>query len=232
MSTKALILIPTDLGGNVSVISSEVRAVVSQLDCFIVENLRSARRYLRSIGYKKNFDEEVTFFELDKHNLEEQKLFEFLMSNNKIGLMSEAGLPCIADPGALAVELAHQLKFQVTPLVGPSSIIMGLISSGMNGQQFTFHGYLPIESTERIKRIKQMESDAKRTGYTQLFMETPYRNEKLIELITKTCRPETLLCVACDISLESEFIQTRQVKNWKKDKPNFHKRPAIFALGR
>jgi 16S rRNA (cytidine1402-2'-O)-methyltransferase len=231
--SNTLYLIPVTLGDNTETIPAYVKDICEPLDCFIVENLRSARRYLRSVGYTKNFDSEVTFFELDKHNIQLQELYDFFLnaSAKKIGLMSEAGNPCIADPGNLAVKIAHELNWQVRPLVGPSSILMALIASGFNGQQFTFHGYIPVDVKEQVNFLKKIEGESRRTGYTQIFMETPYRNEKLVEQIINTCHPETLLCIAADISLETEFIQTRLVKNWKNNKPNLHKRPAIFVIG-
>ena len=232
MGNKTLFLIPTSLGDNFETIPKYVRDTCFELDCFIVENLRSARRYLRKIGFKKDFDTEVTFFELNKHTKEElEPLYNFLLEANNIGLLSEAGNPCIADPGALAVDLCHQLKINVKPLVGPSSILMALISSGFNGQNFTFHGYLPIDNNDRNRKLKDLEQIQKRTGYTQIFMETPYRNEKLVESIIRNCKQDSKLCIAVDISLDTEYIQTRTIGNWKKDRPNFHKRPAIFILG-
>ncbi len=229
---KTLYLIPTSLGNNFETIPTYVREKCFSLNCFIVENLRSARRYLRKIGFQKDFDTEVTFFVLNKHTKEElEPLYNFLLEAGNIGLLSEAGNPCIADPGAIAVDLCHQLKIAVKPLVGPSSILMALISSGFDGQKFTFHGYLPIEKTERNNKIRALENTLKKTGYTQIFMETPYRNEKLIESLIKSCRKDTKLCIAVDISLETEFIQARTMQNWQKDRPNFHKRPAIFILG-
>jgi len=230
---KTLYLIPTSLGDNFDTIPLYVKEICFDLDVFIVENLRSARRYLRKIGFKKNFDEEVTFFELNKHTKDElEPIYNFLLeTNSNIGLLSEAGNPCIADPGAVAVDLCHQLKIYVKPLVGPSSILMALISSGFNGQHFTFNGYLAIDKIERSKKLKDLEKNLYRTGFTQIFMETPYRNEKFIDSIIKNCRANTKLCIAVDISLETEFIETRTIENWKKKRPNFHKRPAIFILG-
>ncbi|MGB0885544.1 MAG: SAM-dependent methyltransferase [Chitinophagales bacterium] len=232
MQDKTLYLIPTTLGGNKETIPAYVSNVCSELDAFIVENLRSARRYLRSIGFKKDFDNEVSFYELNKHSKDElEPLFTFLNENKNIGLLSEAGNPCIADPGALAVSLCHELKIQVKPLVGPSSILMALIASGFDGQNFTFHGYLPIENSERNKAIKDMEGSLKRTGYTQIFMETPYRNEKMITSVLKICNKQSKLCIAADISLDTEHIETRTIENWNQKRQNYHKRPAIFVLG-
>lgn len=232
--TNTLYLVPVTLGENLETIPEYVKNICSELDCFIVENLRSARRYLRSIGYKKDFDTEVSFFEFNKNDTQLEMLLSFFKTEAKeknIGLLSEAGNPCIADPGALAVKLAHELSWLVRPLVGPSSILMALIASGFNGQNFVFHGYVPLDVKEQSLFLKKAEMEASKTGYTQIFMETPYRNEKLIEQIIKNCHSDTQLCVAADISLNTEFIETRKVQNWSKNKPDFHKRPAMFLIG-
>jgi 16S rRNA (cytidine1402-2'-O)-methyltransferase len=231
--SSQLFLIPTSLGDSYDSIPSYVKNHCQDLNIFIVENIKSARRYLRKIGYDKNFDHEVVFFELDKHHFSIESLYNFLLENQNaaIGLLSEAGDPCIADPGATVVKIAHELKMKVNPLVGPSSILLALIGSGFNGQQFTFHGYLPIDKKEQQIFLKKLEAKIKKTGYTQIFMETPYRNEKTIEQILKTCHDDHLLCIAADLTLETECIETRKVGNWKKGRPNFHKRPAMFLLG-
>ncbi|MCB9255641.1 MAG: SAM-dependent methyltransferase [Chitinophagales bacterium] len=232
---NSLYLIPTTLGENWANIPQEVKDLASNLDVFIVENLRSARRHLRKLGNQKDFDSEVLFFELDKHQSNFEGLFNFIneqkQAGKSIGLLSEAGNPCIADPGANAVELAHQLGLVVKPLVGPSSILMALISSGFNGQQFTFNGYLPIEDKEKRIALKKLESLVYQSPFTQIFMETPYRNEKLVDEMISILRPETKLCIAVELGEENEFIETRQIKNWKK-RPNLHKRPAVFVLGK
>lgn len=231
--SSELFLIPTTLGENQEVIPHYVKQTCSTLNIFIVENIKSARRYLRKIGFDKNFDTEVTFFELNKHHFTIESLYNFLLEhqNKDIGLLSEAGNPCIADPGATVVKIAHELKMKVSPLVGPSSILLALIGSGFNGQQFTFHGYFPIDKKEQQLFLKKLEAKIKKTGYTQIFMETPYRNEKTIEQILKTCHIDSLFCVAADLTLTTECIETRKIANWKKGRPNFHKRPAMFLLG-
>lgn len=230
-----LYLIPTTLGENWSYIPEDVRQVASETNVFIVENLRSARRHLRKLGNTMEFDTAVEFFELNKHDLDVESLFTFIQNHqqkgNTIGLLSEAGNPCIADPGTLAVEICHQLGIQVKPMVGPSSILMCLIASGFNGQQFTFHGYLPIDKKEKRNAIKGLERSLNQTGYTQLFMETPYRNEQLLEELINSLHPDTLLCIAADIGEENEFIHTRRISKWKNH-PNLHKRPAVFAIGK
>lgn len=228
-----LYIIPTTLGENWETIPQYVIDKVAELDVFVVENLKTARRHLRKMSFTKDFDTEVTFFELDKHKPSIEDLFNFLLANqkNNIGLLSEAGNPCIADPGAGAVELAHQLNFQVKPLVGPSSILMALIGSGFNGQYFTFNGYLPIDSKQRKLAIKDLEHKVNKENCTQIFMETPYRNEKLIEELINILHTETKLCIAANIGEENEFIQTRLIKNWKK-RPNLHKIPTVFVIGK
>ena len=232
---STLFLLQTTLGENWSTIPEEVKEIASNLEVFIVENLRSARRHLRKLGNTKDFDAEVSIYELDKHQPNIENLFNFINKHKEagknIGLLSEAGNPCIADPGAGAVELSHQLGLVVKPLVGPSSILMALIASGFNGQQFSFNGYLPIDSNEKRTALKKLENLVRQTGFTQIFMETPYRNEKLIEEMIKTLHPDTKLCIAADIGEADEFIETRLVKKWKQH-PNLHKRPAVFVLGR
>lgn len=230
---KTIYLIPCSLGENATeCIPSYVRTIVAELDVFFVENERSARRYLRTIGYTKNFDE-VQLILLDKQqeskNLKPH-LLALIQQGKSAGILSEAGCAGIADPGSQVVKLAHSLQMKVSPLVGPSSILLALIASGMNGQSFSFHGYLPIETAAQLKRIKELETQAARFGATQMFMETPYRNNKMIENILHTCLPDTKLCIACDLTLETEFIMTRSVKEWRENKMDIHKRPAIFLI--
>lgn len=230
MSTGKLFLIPSFLGvNNIQIIPEQVLITVQQLNEFIVEDARTARRYLRAIGYQKNFDTEVVMTELDKHAKQQdyRPLFKTILSGKNCGLISEAGSPCIADPGSELVMYAHQQQVEVVPLVGPSSILLALIASGFNGQRFTFNGYIPIQEPDRSKAIKKMEA----TGVTEIFMETPFRNQKLLEEILRTCRPETKLCIACDLTLPSQFIKTKKIADWIKDIPQLHKRYCIFLLG-
>lgn len=225
-------LIPSFLGeNNPDFITDQVKKTVAGLSEFIVEDLRSARRYLRAIGYQKDFDTEVTLHELDKHAAKQncQQLLENVLRGTDCGIISEAGNPCIADPGNEIVAFAHRKNIEVIPLVGPSSILLALIASGFNGQQFSFHGYLPIKEPERSKKIKQLEN-ATRTA-TQLFMETPFRNQKLLEELLKHCSDETNLCIACDLTLPTQFIRTKTIKEWKSQLPLLHKRYCIFLLG-
>ena len=233
MQSGKLFLIPSFLGeDNAAIIPDEAKNCVYELNEFIVENAKSARRFLRAIGYKKNFDTEVTMHELDKHADKQDcpTLMQNVLTGNNCGLISEAGNPCIADPGGELVAFAHKHNIQVVPHVGPSSILLALISSGFNGQNFTFNGYLPILPFERTKKIKHLENLSATT--TQLFMETPFRNQKLLEEVLKTCNDETLLCVACDLTLSTQYIKTQKLKEWKKTVPDVNKRYCIFLLGR
>jgi 16S rRNA (cytidine1402-2'-O)-methyltransferase len=199
---------------------------------FIVENAKTARRYLRAIGYKKNFDTEVTIRELDKHADHQncEALLQNVFKGIDCGLISEAGNPCIADPGNEIVAYAHQRNIKVVPLVGPSSILLALISSGFNGQQFCFNGYIPIQNPERSKKIRNMESLCR--GTTQIFMETPFRNQNMFDEILKTCQDDTMLCIACDLTLSTQFIKSQSVKAWKKTDVQLQKRYCIFLLSR
>ena len=232
MPSGKIYLIPSFLGeNNPDIIPAQVKNIVENLNEFIVEDLRSARRYLRAIGYTKNFDTEVTLHELNKHSTQQNLvlLFNNVLRGTNCGVISEAGNPCIADPGNEIVAYAHKKNVEVIPLVGPSSILLALIASGFNGQQFCFNGYLPIKEPDRSKKIKQLEANATHT--TQLFMETPFRNQKLLEELIKTCRPETKLCIACDLTLATQSIQTKTIEEWKKQQPDINKRYCIFLFG-
>jgi 16S rRNA (cytidine1402-2'-O)-methyltransferase len=174
------------------------------------------------------------FYELNKHT-DESEVFSYLydISNGKsVGLLSEAGTPCIADPGASVVKIAHELGMKIIPLVGPNSIILSLMASGFNGQNFTFHGYLPIDKNELAKKLKTIEQSAYKADQTQIFIETPYRNNQLFTSILKICSPQTLLCVATDLTLTTETVNTFSISEWKKKKPDFHKKPTIFLIYR
>ncbi len=207
--------------------------IIDSLDEFIVEDLRTARRFLRKVGFTKSFDN-IIFHVLNEHS-DKKEIGDFLNSNlqgKDIGLLSEAGLPCVADPGSNLVRLAHQKKIRIIPLTGPSSIFLALMASGFNGQNFAFVGYLPIENKARIKKIKQVEKDVYQKDQTQIFIETPYRNIQLFNALLKTCSVDTMLCIACDISTDMEFISTKSIKEWKQENPELHKRPAVFLLYR
>jgi 16S rRNA (cytidine1402-2'-O)-methyltransferase len=229
----SIYLIPVTLG------SSEFRNVITEyaieitrsLRFFVVEDIRSARRFLRMIDKTFPIDESV-FFELNEHS-NEKEISDFIqpvLNGNSIGLMSEAGLPGIADPGMLFTRLAHTMKIKVIPLSGPSSILLALIASGLNGQNFTFHGYLPQKPPERAARLKEIEKKIL-SGETQIFMETPYRAQKMTDTVLSTCRPETMLCIACDITLSSEKIQTMRISEWRKRPPEIDGRLVVFILG-
>lgn len=207
-------------------------------DCqvFFVENERTARRFLKQLwkyylpGQEIIIDQ-YEWFTIHKAENEVQSVFQQkIMEGKNIGIISEAGCPGVADPGQLLVHIAQEMNVKIKPLTGPSSILLALMASGMNGQQFQFVGYLPIELSARIKMIKDLETESKKKNCTQLFIETPYRNNQLIETLTKTCHPSTQLCIAVDITGEKEWIKTKSIEVWKKEKTDLHKRPAIFLL--
>ena len=208
--------------------------VIDSLDYFIVENIRSARRFLSKSGYAKSIDQ-ARFVELNEHTTsptEIAKMVEPLLKGVSGGVISEAGVPAVADPGQAVVELCHKHDIRVVPLVGPSSILMAVMASGLSGQSFAFNGYLPIKEPERSKTIKRLESRAKTERQSQLFIEAPYRNIKLLEQMIKTLQPETRLCIACDITSASEYIRTATVAQWRKNTmPDIQKRPTIFIIG-
>lgn len=230
--TGRIYLIPVTLGGEdfQKVIPEKVLNITRSLRCFIVEDIRSARRFLRLIDKEFPVNDTV-FFELNEHTSENEidHYLEPVMKGYDIGIMSEAGLPGIADPGALIVALAHKKKITVTPLSGPSSIILALIASGLNGQNFTFNGYLPVKPEERTAKLKELEKKAN-NGFAQIFMETPYRNQKMVESIIGTCKSDTKLCIATDITLASESIKTMNISEWKKLAPTLKDKLAIFIL--
>ena len=234
MSAK-LFLIPVTLGDSTvqDVIPALPLDTINKLEHFVVEDLRSARRYLKKAGLKAAIDD-LGFYLLNEHSLEKEveEILDILLKGESMGMLSEAGVPAVADPGAQLVALAHKHGIQVVPFVGPSSILLALMASGMNGQNFRFHGYLPVKNPQRQSSIRQIEKVAMDSGETQIFMETPYRNMNLMEEILKNCREDTLICVAADISLDTEYIKTKAVNEWKKEIPRLHKRPAIFLINR
>ncbi len=231
----SLFLIPSSLGEkSISSIWPEDNIeIVNHLDVFIVENLRTARRFLRHAGYARPF-EDVRFHEIGKHS-DAQQYPSFLKEAADgwdTGLLSEAGSPCIADPGHTIVALAHEKGIRVKPLVGPNSILLALMASGLNGQEFSFHGYLPVQEKQRSYKIREIEGESRRCGgSTQIFMETPYRNMAMAESLIKECRTDTLLCIAADLCMETEYIKTLTIAGWKKaGLPDLHKRPAMFLI--
>lgn len=230
----ALYLIPTPLGdGDINqVLPDYNRLIIMELDTFVVEELRTARRFLRKIGYTKDF-EEVNFFLLNEHTQSEE-LTEILQNTGdgkSVGLLSEAGCPAIADPGASLVNIAHQAGIKVIPLTGPSSIILALMASGLNGQQFTFNGYLPVKLFERIQKLKELERLVLKLSITQIFIETPYRNQSMFDSILEVCNESTLLCIAINITMPDEIILTKSIKEWRRFKFTLEKKPAVFLLG-
>jgi 16S rRNA (cytidine1402-2'-O)-methyltransferase len=209
-------------------------AVMNSLDYFIVENVRSARRFLSKAGVERRI-EELEFVELNEHTRSAQdveRMLKPVIEGRSAGVISEAGVPGVADPGADIVALAHRKGVRVVPLVGPSSILMAVMASGLNGQSFAFVGYLPVKEPERIKRLKELERRAKEENQAQLFIEAPYRNIKLFETMLKTLSPKLKLTVAVDITSPEEFIRTRTIEEWKRSGvPDMAKRPTIFLLG-
>lgn len=201
------------------------------IDDYIVEQEKTARRFIKQIKPSK-VQAGLRLFPLNKHTLpnEHEAMLEPCLAGRHVGLMSEAGCPGIADPGAAIVKLAHEKEIRVIPMVGPSSILLALMASGMNGQSFAFNGYLPIDKAEKKIALRNFEKRSQEHNQTQIFIETPYRNNKLLEDLLQSLHPQTLLCIAADITLESEFIRTYPVSAWKKKLPDLHNRPAIFII--
>jgi len=228
-----LYLIPTMLGDNepMQVLPLSVQTTVMCLQYFFVENEKSARKFIKAIAPQKS-QSDLILFTLNKYTeLNESRAFlELCGKGVSIGLLSEAGTPAIADPGANIVMMAHEKNIKVIPLVGPSSIVLAMMSSGLNGQNFAFNGYLPIESNARRTAIKDYEKLSKLKNQAQIFIETPYRNNQLLEEFKKTLNENTYLCIAAELTLESEYIKTLQIKDWKRQETNLHKKPAIFIL--
>ncbi len=233
MKKGKLFLIPVPIGESHPglVIPEGTLEVTRKLRYFIAENAKSARAFMKKAGMPVPFSE-IEVLEIDKHEQQPDfnHYFNEIRKGNDTGLLSEAGMPGVADPGAQFVHKAHHENIKVIPLSGPSSIFMALSASGLNGQGFVFHGYLPKEKTERIKKIQLLERDAKQNRMTQIFIETPYRNQQLLTDILATCKGETQLCIAAGITQEKEFIKTRMVKDWSKTPVNIDKLPAVFLL--
>lgn len=229
----ALYLIPVTLGETPldRVLPAHNREIVSGIRHFIVENVRTARRFLRQVDSRFDIDASQ-FLELNKHTTPEAVAgyLKPLLEGKPMGVISEAGCPAVADPGADVVAIAQRKGLKVVPLVGPSSIILSVMASGFNGQSFAFHGYLPIKPEERAKKLRQLEQRIYNENQTQLFIETPYRNGKMIEDILKTCRPQTKLCIAANLTCDDEFVSTRTVKEWGGKIPDLSKIPSIFLL--
>ncbi|MDO6736957.1 SAM-dependent methyltransferase [Wenyingzhuangia sp. 2_MG-2023] len=228
-----LYLIPTTLGDNepLEVMPISVKAVVEQLTHFIVENEKSARRFIKKITPLKS-QPSLQLKLIDKYvnPIEVNTYLDACLEGESIGLLSEAGVPAVADPGSDVVKLAHEKGIRVVPLVGPSSILMAMMASGMNGQSFAFNGYLPIEASQRKKEIKRLERLSKEQGQSQIFIETPYRNHKMLDDLKTTLSPNTRLCIAADITMPKEYIKTFTIAAWKSQSPELHKIPAIFII--
>lgn len=227
-----LYCVPSLLGGeSTNILSLQSTELLITIKHFIVENLKNTRRFLKKVNREIDIDA-CTFYHMDKHedNIEWINFLEAADQGENMALISDAGTPSIADPGHFIVELAHARNIQVVPLVGPSSIILALMASGMNGQNFAFNGYLPIDRKERIRAIKILERDASQ-GASQIFIETPYRNDVLLKEILNQCSEEMKLCMAVDLTLPSEIIVSKRIREWKKKTPSFHKRAAVFILG-
>src|ERR1700743_3699183 len=232
MPAGTLYLIPVPLSDDAAAKSFTpfLTDTINSINEYIVENEKTARKFLKQAGLKTP-QSELTIHDYGKHNRDNLKpFFAGLIAGKDVGLMSEAGCPGVADPGSEIVAEAHKRGIKVVPLVGPSSILLALMASGFNGQSFTFHGYLPIDKVERSKRIKELENLAVKNNQTQLFIETPFRNNPMLEEILKTCNGATKLCIAADLTSETELLQTKTIEQWRKNVPDLHKRPTIFLL--
>ena len=210
-------------------IPSYITDIVKQCTVFFVENERTTRRYLKKLD-KEIVIDNYEWFTITNDDPNTDSFRKKIKEEKTIGIISEAGCPGIADPGQQLVAIAQELNIEIKPLVGPNSILLALMASGMNGQQFKFNGYLPIKGPERNKAMKELESESAKKNCTQIFIETPYRNNQLMDALLNICQPSTKICLAADLTSEKEFIKTKTVSDWKKDKPDIHKRPAIFLL--
>jgi 16S rRNA (cytidine1402-2'-O)-methyltransferase len=230
--TLFLIPVPISETSHEQVLPKGINTILKDLEYLVVENPKSAVKFLKRTGLNLNLNKFV-FITFDEHTKPEEipEMLVPMRNGNNMGLMSEAGMPALADPGAELVALAHSAGYRVLPLTGPSSIALALIASGLNGQNFAFNGYLPVKKDARINAIKKLESKLYVEKQTQIFMETPYRNMALLDDLLHYCKPATRLCIAADITGEKEFIATRSVGTWKKNIPNIHKIPAVFIIG-
>jgi 16S rRNA (cytidine1402-2'-O)-methyltransferase len=233
--TGKLYLIPITLGESNpdDVLPQTVKRAIEFIDCYIVENEKTARKFIKSI-YPEKVQSSLILSTLNKHTevTEHSEMIKPCLQGINIGLMSEAGCPGVADPGAVIVKLAHEKGIQVVPLVGPSSILLAMMGSGMNGQSFAFNGYLPIDKSDKKVALKNYEKLSHDKNQSQIFIETPYRNNKLLEDFLQSLQPNTHLCIAADITLPTEYIKTQRVAEWKKTKIDLHNRPTIFIVHR
>lgn len=235
MEKGKLYLIPSPLGEKdfgyiFPAFNSEI---INSIDVYIVEDLRTGRRFLKKLGIVKPIDD-LEFYLLNEHT-QGVDLNEYLScceEGKNVGLMSDAGTPCIADPGNVVVAKAHQLGIEVVPLVGPNSMVLALMASGFNGQSFAFNGYLPVEQDRRESQLKALEAKIIKTNQTQLFIETPYRNNHLFQSILRVCQPNTRLCISCNMATDEQFVKSQSVAKWKKEQIDLHKKPTVFVLGR
>jgi 16S rRNA (cytidine1402-2'-O)-methyltransferase len=232
MPSGKLILFPVTIGGTVDEsLPSYNKELLDSCHTFIVEEIRTARRFLKTAGYIHAIDD-TTFLELNEHT-DPNAVSDYLnpiKQGENIGLLSEAGLPCIADPGSVITRIAQQRGIEVVPLVGPSSLMMTLMASGFNGQNFAFNGYLPVDRAKREQAIRQLESRSFKERQPQIFIEAPYRNNQLLQSLVSVCHNETLICVGCDIMLPSQFIKTQTAAQWRKAMPDLHKRNTVFII--
>ncbi len=233
MDNGTLFLVPVPLSESElsDIVPANVRTIVHQLSIFIVENAKTARHWLKWFAHPIEM-RQLTLIEIDEadNSAAMSKYLAPLLEGKSIGLMSEAGCPGVADPGANVVREAHRLGIRVVPLVGPSSVLLALMASGLNGQRFTFHGYLPVDRALRVKAITDLEQRSKKNRETQIFIETPYRNEAIFAALIDTCQSKTLLCVATDVTGKNESIITRRIGEWHGAKPSLDKRPTVFLL--
>jgi len=236
MNKGTLYLVPATLGEGSAetVLPAGTLSVLRRLDHFIVEELRTARRFLLKGGVPASRLDGIRFLVYNEHSQDDvvYECLEPALNGHDIGLLSEAGAPCVADPGAEIVRMAHENGIRVVPLTGPSSLLLALMASGFNGQHFAFHGYLPAEKALREKKIKELERMAHEKNQTQIFIETPYRNRQLFESLVKTCSPGTQLCIAASLTAGDEMIATRTIAEWRESVPDLHKKPVIFLLYR
>ncbi|MCF8379189.1 MAG: SAM-dependent methyltransferase [Bacteroidales bacterium] len=234
MKKGTIYLFPSFLAetNDASLIPLQNIKIMYNIDHFIVESMRTARRFMRKAGFDRDFNT-ITFYELNKHTPPEmiRGYLDVVLNGKNLGIISEAGTPCIADPGSIVVFEAHQLDIRVVPLPGLSSIFMALMASGFNGQNFSFHAYLPIDKKERQQKIKELENLVYKNDQTQIFMETPYRNNQLFESLIQSCQPVTFLCVASLLSHDKlEYIKTKTISDWGRKPPDLNKKPTIFLL--
>lgn len=229
-----LILIPSPLGENdfSRIFPSYNSEIIQEIDYFIVENLRTGRRFLKKLGMQKPIDS-LHFFELNEHTKrsETEEFVQPCLDGFNVGLLSDAGTPCVADPGNVIVAKAQKEDIEVVPLIGPNSILLALMASGLNGQSFSFNGYLPVDQYGREKELRFYESLYRKTGQTQIFIETPYRNNHFFNSILSVCNPDLRVCVACNVATPDQFIKTQTIAKWKKTHIDLHKKPTVFLIG-